>query len=109
MEDSNIWLERIEYQKSFRPVKWGSFGQELETLQQIHKNEVSEKKSYLISFQEVKTVGGLNLPRKSVVRLTDRPDMTLDVYRGRKTTTTTLLFIYLSISIFWQNKTEMTT
>ena len=25
-------------------------------------------------------------PRKSVVRLTDRPDMTLDVYRGRKTT-----------------------
>ena len=31
--------------------------------------------------------GGLSLPRKSVVRLTDRPDMTLDVYRGRKTTT----------------------
>ena len=27
----------------------------------------------------------LSLPRKSVVRLTDRPDMTLDVYRGRKT------------------------
>ena len=32
-------------------------------------------------------LGGLSLPRKSVVRLTDRPDMTLDVYRGRKTTT----------------------
>ena len=30
-------------------------------------------------------LGGLSLPRKSVVRLTDRPDMTLDVYRGRKT------------------------
>ena len=29
---------------------------------------------------------GLSLPRKSVVRLTDRPDMTLDVYRGRQTT-----------------------
>ena len=28
----------------------------------------------------------LSLPRKSVVRLTDCPDMTLDVYRGRKTT-----------------------
>ena len=28
---------------------------------------------------------GLSLPRKSVVRLTDRHDMTLDVYRGRKT------------------------
>ena len=27
-----------------------------------------------------------HLPRKSVVRKTDRPDMTLDVYRGRKTT-----------------------
>ena len=26
------------------------------------------------------------MPRKSVVRLTDRPEMTLDVYRGRKTT-----------------------
>ena len=31
-------------------------------------------------------LGGLSLPRKRVVRLTDRPDMTLDVYRGRKTT-----------------------
>ena len=31
-------------------------------------------------------LGGLSLPRKSVVRLTDRPDMTLDVYRGRKAT-----------------------
>ena len=30
--------------------------------------------------------GPLSLPRKSVVRLTDRPDMTSDAYRGRKTT-----------------------
>ena len=35
----------------------------------------------------VNRLGGLSLPRKSVVRLTDRPDMTLDVYHGRKTTT----------------------
>ena len=28
----------------------------------------------------VNRLGGLSLPRKSVVRLTDRPDMTLDVY-----------------------------
>ena len=35
----------------------------------------------------VNRLGGLSLPRKSVVRLTDRPDMTLDVYRGRKSTT----------------------
>ena len=35
----------------------------------------------------VNRLGGLSLPRKSAVRLTDRPDMTLDVYRGRKTTT----------------------
>ena len=31
----------------------------------------------------VNRLGGLSLPRKSVVRLTDRPDMTLDVYHGR--------------------------
>ena len=35
----------------------------------------------------VNRFGGLSLPRKSVVRLSDRSDMTLDVYRGRKTTT----------------------
>ena len=35
----------------------------------------------------VNRLGGLSLPRKSVVRLTDRPDMTLDVKRGRKATT----------------------
>ena len=35
----------------------------------------------------VNRFGGLSLPRKSVIRLTDRPDMTIDVYRGRKTTT----------------------
>ena len=34
----------------------------------------------------VNPLGGLSLPRKSVVRITDRPDMTLDVYCGRKTT-----------------------
>ena len=34
----------------------------------------------------VNRLGGLSLPRKSVVRLTDHPDMTLDVYHGRKTT-----------------------
>ena len=34
----------------------------------------------------VNRLGGLSTPRKSVVRLTDRPDMTVDVYRGRKTT-----------------------
>ena len=35
----------------------------------------------------VNRLGGLSLPRKSVVRLTDCPNMTLDVCRGRKTTT----------------------
>ena len=34
----------------------------------------------------VNRLGGLSLSRESVVRLTGRPDMTLDVYRGRKTT-----------------------
>ena len=34
----------------------------------------------------INLLGGLSLPRESVVRVTDRPDMTLDVYLGRKTT-----------------------
>ena len=34
----------------------------------------------------VDRLGGLSLPMKSVVRFTDRSDMTLDVHRGRKTT-----------------------
>ena len=34
----------------------------------------------------VNRLGGLSLPRKSVVRLTDCPNMTIDVYRGCKTT-----------------------
>ena len=33
----------------------------------------------------VNRLGGLSLSRKSVVRLTDGPDMTLDVYHGCKT------------------------
>ena len=40
-----------------------------------------------MTFLLVIRLGGLRLPRKSVVRLTGRPDMTIDVYRGRKTTT----------------------
>ena len=35
----------------------------------------------------VNRLGGLSLLRKSVVRLNDRPDMTLDLYPGRKTKT----------------------
>ena len=49
----------------------------------------------------VNRLGGLSLPRKSVVRLTDRPDMTLDVYRGRKTT-----IQYGCISKFYKSCTE---
>ena len=33
----------------------------------------------------VNCLGGLSLPRKSVGRLTDHPDITVTVYRGRKT------------------------
>ena len=44
----------------------------------------------------VNRLGGLSLPRINVVRLTDRPDMTLDVYRGRKTTTTTTTTYFYS-------------
>ena len=34
----------------------------------------------------VNRIGGLNLPKKCVARLSDRPDMTSAVYRGGKTT-----------------------
>ena len=34
----------------------------------------------------VNPLGGLSLPKKSVVMLTDHPDLTLDVHRGSKTT-----------------------
>ena len=47
----------------------------------------------------VNRLGGLNLPRKSVVRLTDRPDVTLDVYRERKTTTQQLLFLPVPLCV----------
>ena len=47
----------------------------------------------------VNRLGGLSLPRKSVVRLTDRPDMTLDVYRGRKTTIQIQKIVYRSGAI----------
>ena len=30
-------------------------------------------------------LGGLSMPRKSVIRLIDRPNMTIDIYRGCKT------------------------
>ena len=52
---------------------------------------------------------GLTLPRTSVVRLTDRPNMTLDVYRGRKTqcnnnkTKKTRFHVELSTCISIQN------
>ena len=60
----------------------------------------------------INRLGGLSLPRKSVVRLngrpdmtldvrlTGRPDMTLDVNRGRKTTTQQqLLFIRIDMAL----------
>ena len=46
----------------------------------------------------VNRLGGLGLPRKSVVRLTDRPDMTLGVYRGRKTTMLQNFSVAISVS-----------
>ena len=48
----------------------------------------------------VNGLGGLSLPRKSVVRLTDRPDMTLDVYRGRKTTMQQHAFLAQRVGAF---------
>ena len=49
----------------------------------------------------VNRLGGLSLPRKSVVRLTDRSDMTLDVYGGRKTTLQQQQQIWLTVELQW--------
>ena len=46
----------------------------------------------------VNRLGGLSLPKKSVVRLTDRPDMTLDVYCGRKATMQPTVSIETNVS-----------
>ena len=53
----------------------------------------------------VNRLGGLSLPRKSVVGLIDRRGMTLDVYCGRKTTTATrveLQFVPFSLKRDYQ-------
>ena len=52
----------------------------------------------------VNGLGGLSLPRKSVVRLSDHPDMTLDVYRGRKTTTQHKPIVSKTTAIFFLQK-----
>ena len=48
----------------------------------------------------VNRLGGLSLPRKSVVTLTDRPDMTLDVYHGRKTTIQQIVQFHIYMADF---------
>ena len=47
----------------------------------------------------VNRLGGLSLLRKSVIRLTDHPDLTLDVYRGHKTTTQQQLIEIINITV----------
>ena len=61
-----------------------------------------------IKFALVNRLGVLSLPRKSVVRLSDRPDMTLDVYRERKLTMQQLqmLFVTLKLLVIMYRNTE---
>ena len=54
----------------------------------------------------VNRLGGLSLPRKSVVRLIDRPNMTLDVYRGLKTTTQQQQQIFGKSSFIFQSEAQ---
>ena len=60
--------------------------------QQCNNNNNKSRRAVVSYWQKyvhevlVNRLGGLSLPRKSVVRLTDRPAMTLDVYCVRKTT-----------------------
>ena len=51
----------------------------------------------------VNRLGCLSLSRKSVVRLTDHPNVTLDVFRGPKTTTQQQLNLpRLALILHWQ-------
>ena len=61
-----------------------------------------------IKFALANRLGVLSLPRKSVVRLSDRPDMTLDVYRERKLTMQQLqmLFVTLKLLVIMYRNTE---
>ena len=56
----------------------------------------------------VNRLGRLSLPRKSVVRLTDRPDVTLDVYRGRKTTMQQQQSLSLSLGVLGSDVVQLT-
>ena len=48
----------------------------------------------------VNRLDGLSLPRKSVVRFTDRPDMTLDVYPGHRTQHNNTTILFLAETVF---------
>ena len=52
----------------------------------------------------VNCLGGLSMPRKSVVRLTDCPDMTLDVYHGHKNNNTTQIGSAQYFKLLWHFK-----
>ena len=56
----------------------------------------------------VNRLGGLSLPRKSMLRLTGRPDMTLDVYRGRKTTMQQQQMQHVAFSLNLCNNNDQT-
>ena len=45
-----------------------------------------KKDSMFVHLVQVNRLGGLSLPRNNVVRVTDRPDRTIAVYRGCKAT-----------------------
>ena len=52
----------------------------------------------------VNRLGGLSLPRKSVVRLTDSPGMTLDVYHGCKTTQHSYVVVVVDLLFYVHSK-----
>ena len=65
--------------------KYGEYGTFVSPSADSRRAVVSYWRKYVHEVL-VNRLGGVSLPRKNVVRLTDRLDMTLDVYRGRKTT-----------------------
>ena len=73
------WNPQYKFNKVLRETK-------LLVLKKKNNSEFREEDLHLNSlfYWNVNCLGGLSLHRESVVRLTDCPVMTLDVYRGRK-------------------------
>ena len=86
--DRDNFLDSLQFDSLVGPSKmgWGGGATYFRSPSAFSRRAVVSYWRKYVHEVLVNRLGGLSLPRKSVVRLTDRPDMTLDVYHGRKIT-----------------------